>query len=98
MGSQYSFGNSISIAGGTASLTSNVTQTQLGGLLGFGTEYMFAPHWTAKIEYNYADYGKHSGNFPVTAAATGILLVTTSAPIETNLQVHTMKSRINYIF
>ena len=79
-------------------MTSNVTNTQVGGLLGFGTEYMFLPHWTAKIEYNYADYGKNNQNFPVTAAATGIGSVTINAPIQTNLQVHTMKAGINYLF
>ena len=97
----YTFGNSITIAGaggGTASVTSNVTNTQVGGLLGFGTEYMFLPHWTAKIEYDYADYGKHNQNFPVTASATGIGAVTINAPIQTNLQVHTMKAGINYLF
>jgi len=34
-----------------------VTDTRLGWTVGLGLEYMFAPRWSAKIEYNYADFG-----------------------------------------
>jgi outer membrane immunogenic protein len=31
--------------------------TRLGWTIGFGAEYMFAPAWSAKLEYNYVDFG-----------------------------------------
>jgi outer membrane immunogenic protein len=34
--------------------------TRLGWTLGFGVEYMFAPAWSAKLEYNYVDLGKQT--------------------------------------
>jgi outer membrane immunogenic protein len=80
-----------------ASITSNATETKVGGLLGFGTEYMFAPHWTAKLEYNYVDYGKHTDNHPLTLAV-GPLAATINVPVQSSLQAHTMKAGINYLF
>ena len=80
-----------------ASLTSNQSETKVGGLLGFGTEYMFAPHWTAKIEYNYVDYGSHTDNFPVTLAVPGAA-ATINVPVQTTLKASTVKAGINYLF
>ena len=67
-------------------------------MLGFGTEYMFAPHWTAKIEYNYVDYGKHTDNHPLTLTAGPALAATINVPVQSSLQAHTMKAGINYLF
>jgi outer membrane immunogenic protein len=39
--------------------------TMVGWTAGAGYEYAFAPHWSAKIEYNYVDLGKTSENFNV---------------------------------
>ena len=62
-------------------------------MLGLGTEYLFAPHWTAKIEYNYADYGNHTDTFVLTAAGGSV-----GVPVQTSLQTHTVKAGINYHF
>ena len=80
-----------------ASLTSNQSETKVGGLLGFGTEYMFAPHWTAKIEYNYVDYGNHTDNHTLTLAAPGAAL-NVNVPVQSSLKASTMKAGINYLF
>ena len=77
---KYNFSDGGLLAPG--SLTSNATETKVGGLLGFGTEYMFAPHWTAKIEYNYVDYGNHTDNHPLTAAFPGIPAATINVPVQ----------------
>ena len=56
----------------TTALTGTVSDTRVGGLFGFGAEYAFMPRWTAKMEYNYMDFGKERYNVPVTASmATG---------------------------
>ena len=36
-----------------------------GWTVGGGTEYMFAPHWSAFLEYNYMNFGTSSGTFNV---------------------------------
>jgi outer membrane immunogenic protein len=33
-------------------------QTKVGWTAGFGVEYMFSPHWTARAEFRYVDLGK----------------------------------------
>jgi outer membrane immunogenic protein len=35
----------------------NSTTTKAGWTAGAGAEYMFAPHWSAKVEYLFADLG-----------------------------------------
>lgn len=73
-------------------ISSNQSVTKTGGLIGIGTEYLLAPHWTAKIEYNYADYGTHANNFLIKGAGIAINL-----PVSTSLQMHGLKVGVNYL-
>jgi outer membrane immunogenic protein len=77
----------------TAAISSSLTTTKTGGLLGFGTEYLFAPHWTAKIEYNYTDFGNSTNTFVLTDGTASI-----GVPVQTTLQMHTVKAGVNYHF
>ena len=87
-GSNFSVGNSIT--GGGMSLAANASGsgTQTGGLLGMGVEYAFLPNWSAKIEYNYIDYGTRSFNclnideFRVRRDGTGRSFRSTSADFD----------------
>jgi outer membrane immunogenic protein len=109
-GLKDSFGNGISGTVGPISFTGNVSSsletTQLGGILGIGTEYMFAPHWTAKFEYTFADYGKQNETTQVTASGGAAIAggpaiaggVNFPTAFQTDLQVHTIKAGINYLF
>ncbi len=105
----YSFGNSIAIGasggtpGGAASASGSVNDTLIGGLFGFGAEYAFWPNWSAKIEYNFMDFGKADYNLPITASASGFGLaapvsITVNAPISITQMVHVMKFGVNYRF
>jgi outer membrane immunogenic protein len=38
-------------------------QNRLGWLIGGGIEYLFAPNWSLKVEYNYMDFGSESVSF-----------------------------------
>jgi outer membrane immunogenic protein len=60
-----------------------------GWVIGTGVEYAFLPRWTAKVEYNFMDFG----NDPVTLNGGG-------GPITINSQqyIHTMKFGVNYRF
>ena len=37
--------------------TVELSETRVGWTVGAGVEYAFAPQWTAKLEYNYMDFG-----------------------------------------
>jgi outer membrane immunogenic protein len=63
------------------------SKTHSGWTIGAGTEYMFAPNWSAKVEYMYADYG--SERYLTAIAAPGI---------DIGLVTHTVKGGINYHF
>lgn len=59
-----------------------------GWTVGAGVEYMFAPSWSLKGEYMYADYGNEN-YLRAFAPATGVNLGVTT---------HTVKGGINYHF
>ena len=48
--------------GNDLSANASGSGTQTGGLLGMGVEYAFLPNWSAKLEYNYIDFGTRSFN------------------------------------
>jgi len=73
--------NSLSVA---TSLTSHRDDT--GYTIGGGLEYMFAPTWSAKIEYQYYDFGRTSHTF------NGDPL------LRYKEDLHTVKAGINYHF
>jgi outer membrane immunogenic protein len=62
--------------------------TRWGYTVGAGVEYMFAPNWSGKIEYNYIDLGKSTIQY--SAAPTN--------RSEWNDTFHTVKAGINYHF
>jgi outer membrane immunogenic protein len=56
----------------------------VGWTLGAGVEYAFAPNWSTKIEYLYADYGSENYSLAV--------------PTNVDLKTNTVKLGINYLF
>ena len=63
-----------------------------GYTLGVGMEYMFAPNWSAKIEYDYYNFGSRTMN----AFAPGGAFVESIAM--SNYSVNAVKAGINYHF
>jgi outer membrane immunogenic protein len=63
-----------------------VTDTRIGWTAGAGVEYAFAPQWSAKLEYNYMDFGTRSVSF-APGFATDI-----------DQQIHAVKLGVNYKF
>jgi outer membrane immunogenic protein len=63
-----------------------VTDTRVGWTLGTGVEWALGPQWSAKLEYNYLDFGKDTFNF----GAFG--------PVDVDTQVHLVKAGLNYRF
>jgi outer membrane immunogenic protein len=79
--------------GGVVLATAGGGATETGWMLGAGFEYAFTPNWSAKIEYNYLDFGG------ATRTVTGTFL---GAPFaftdNVDLTTHLVKVGINYRF
>ena len=41
----------------------DTNRTRTGWTVGVGTEWKFAPNWSAFVEYNHADFGSYGGTF-----------------------------------
>jgi outer membrane immunogenic protein len=67
------------------------SETRWGWMLGGGVEYSFTDNWSAKIEYNYLDFGTRAVRF---TDGTGLLFLDTSI----RERVHVAKVGINYRF
>jgi outer membrane immunogenic protein len=55
--------------------------TRSGWTVGAGWEYAFAPNWSAKIEYNYMDFGNKSPTFCSAAGACGVFNIDQTAQV-----------------
>lgn len=65
-------------------------ETRWGWLVGAGVEYAFTPNWSAKLEYNYMDFGRESVNFALVGGRT--------RTVDIDQHVHVVKVGINYRF
>jgi outer membrane immunogenic protein len=77
--------------------------TQTGGLLGMGVEYAFLRNWSAKLEYNYIDYGTRSFSASISTnsgfAGTGLApLSGVQVPTSITESEHIIKAGVNYHF
>jgi outer membrane immunogenic protein len=68
-----------SIAGVSAS-----SDTRTGWTVGTGLEWALAPNWSAKLEYNYLDFGSEAIGAPI--------------GVDVDTQVHLVKLGLNYRF
>jgi outer membrane immunogenic protein len=102
-GSNFTVGNSINIAGTNVAASAGGSGIQTGGLLGMGVEYAFLPNWSAKLEYNYIDFGTRSFNATIGAnaafASTGLApLAGATVPTSITENEHIIKAGVNYRF
>jgi outer membrane immunogenic protein len=49
----------------TGTQVAQIGNNTTGWTIGGGTEYMFMPHWSVFVEYNYMNFGTSSANFNV---------------------------------
>jgi outer membrane immunogenic protein len=66
----------------------SITANRVGWLVGAGVEYAITKAWTAKLEYNYIDFGTKTVLFNLLA----------DDPASVNQQLHTIKFGVNYRF
>jgi opacity protein-like surface antigen len=68
-----------------AALGGSINATRNGWTVGAGVEWMFAPRWSAKLEYDYLDFGTNT-------------LVFGAGTTSFQTQVHQLKAGVNYRF
>lgn len=64
----------------------NADETRVGWTIGAGVEYAIVANWTAKIEYNYMDFGSHGTTFDNGDSA------------DITQRIHAVKAGVNYRF
>jgi outer membrane immunogenic protein len=65
-------------------------------MVGAGMEYAFSPNWSAKIEYNYLDFGTRHYQF--ISPTTGALAIPSAYDVDITQRVHLVKVGLNYRF
>jgi len=93
--SRHSLSENITLGGVGASLNASANDTAVGGLLGFGIEYGFLPHWSAKIEYDYIQFANQNVNATLTASTTA---TTVTLPLQITESEQFVKAGVNYHF
>jgi outer membrane immunogenic protein len=78
------------LASGTLFETTSTSSNRTGWTIGAGVEWGFAPNWSAKLEYNYIDFG--STNIAVLGTVSGVTNISSTAT------VNVVKGGINYRF
>jgi outer membrane autotransporter protein len=76
----------MTAAGGGFAFANSTNITRVGWNVGVGAEYQIMPQWTAKVEYNYLDFGSDNVNFAVPVFGGSNI----------NTQVHEFKVGVNY--
>ena len=78
------------VALGVQSVALRASDTRTGWMVGGGVEWGFTPNWSAKIEYNFMEFGKDTFAFVDPVFGTSL--------IQIDQQVHLVKAGINYRF
>ena len=73
--------------------TNNPSETRTGWTVGAGIEYAFWDNWSAKLEYNFMDFGKDNSMFTYTANPAGL-----SERWNIEQTVNVVKLGVNYRF
>jgi opacity protein-like surface antigen len=76
---------------------STVNHTRWGWTAGIGIEYAFSPTWSARLEYDYLNFGHASDTFPVLFTPQ-LYFGPFGAPISIEQQIHEVKLGVNYRF
>jgi outer membrane immunogenic protein len=73
-------------------VATTISNTRSGWTAGAGLEYAFTPGWSAKVEYQYYDFGSDRYNYTF-AAPAGVVF-----PADIDSQIHTVKVGLNWRF
>jgi outer membrane immunogenic protein len=74
--------------------TVQVDDTRYGWMFGAGVEHAFTGNWSAKVEYDYLDFGTSTTNFPGLRA----LIADLNEAVDIRQRIHLIKFGVNYRF
>jgi outer membrane immunogenic protein len=74
--------------------TAEVTKTNTGYTIGGGLEYGFLANWSARVEYDYYNFGTERVSFPPVPG----FLTFPNFPLDISQHVHAVKFALNYRF
>ena len=90
-----SFNHNLSASvGNSTNVTGSASNTATGFLIGAGLEYALSQHLTAKLEYNFLDFGTQTENINFSGSSLGSVTVNGSFKD----QVQVFKGGLNYKF
>jgi outer membrane immunogenic protein len=72
----------------------HVDDTRYGWMFGTGIEQAFFGNWSAKVEYDYLDFGTRTTRFP----GLGALVAGINEAVDIRQSVHLVKFGVNYRF
>ena len=82
--------------GPAATLGGTLSETRIGWTVGTGLEWGFAPNWTAKIEYDYLNFGSSAVTIPVGGITTGGVAYGGTVSANVNQSISEVKFGVNY--
>ena len=76
------------------------SETRWGWMFGTGVEYAVTPNWSAKVEYNYLDFGTRTVFLPSDLGPLGPVAAGTfnDPNVEIRQRIHLIKLGVNYRF
>jgi outer membrane immunogenic protein len=87
--------SNVALAPIPTAFSSQQSANRYGWTIGMGVEYAFLPNWSAKIEYDFIDFGTKTYNFPITST---VVASTNFTNWSITSMVHEMKVGVNYHF
>jgi outer membrane immunogenic protein len=75
--------------------SSSTSVNRYGWTIGMGIEYAFLPNWSAKVEYDFIDFGTKTYSFPITST---VVAPTNFTNWSVTSMIHEMKIGVNYHF
>jgi outer membrane immunogenic protein len=86
----------------TASVTGSASSTRWGWLIGAGLEFALNQNWSAKVEYDYMDFGSKDITFAVSGSGYetgyGSYGINTTRTVSVDQTLHVVKFGVNYRF
>jgi outer membrane immunogenic protein len=76
-----------------SALTTSASDTRTGWMVGGGIEYAFGGNWSAKVEYNFMDFGSQTYRFTTLPFTPNSI-----HDVDIDQQIHVVKFGINYRF
>ncbi len=95
-GANYTLGAIETAGAARATLGGTFSETRIGWTVGTGLEWAFAQNWTAKIEYDYLNFGSSAVTIPVGGITSGGVPYGGTVSANVNQSISEVKFGVNY--